>query len=174
MKDFFGSLFVSAMSIYNILMPDVRYSVMILPRRSDGSILLQSWTKESVITTDGFGSFYQPDDDPEQTAQRELTKNFGIEAALTKAAQLQYYMDKPTGLVDLKITIYFADVKEYPKLQKQMHWFAPSDIPYPQMHDATSNWLPIILEKPELLTATIKVSQPGDHTAGKVTEFTVN
>lgn len=155
-------------------MPDVRYSVMILPRRSDGSILLQSWTKEGVTTTDGFGSFYQPNENPEQIAKKELADNFGIEAILTRAAQLQYFMDKPTGLVDLKITIYFADVEKTPNLQQQMHWFAPNDIPYSQMHEATGKWFPIILEKPELLTATIKVSQPGDHNTGKVTEFTIN
>jgi hypothetical protein len=103
-------------------MPNVRYSVMILPRRSDGSILLQSWTKKGITTTDGFGSFYQPNENPKQIAKKELANNFGITAILTRAAQLQYLMDKPSGLVDLKITIYFADVKENPNLQKQMHW----------------------------------------------------
>ncbi len=155
-------------------MPDKRYSVMVLPRRSDGNILLQTWTKEGKTTTDGFGSFFQPGDDPEQIAQKELTEQFGIKATLTQAAQLQYFMDKPTGLVDLKLTVYFADVTEDPRLQEQMHWFAPSDIPYSQMHEATGKWLPIIIEKPGLLTATIKVSQPGDHTVGKVTEFTIS
>ena len=155
-------------------MSDIRYSVMALPRRKDNRILLQSWTKENVTITDGFGSFYHPDENPEQIAKRELAGNFGIEATLTKAAELQYFMDKPTGLIDLKVTVYFADVMEDPKLQQQMCWFSPSDIPYSQMHDATGKWLPIILEKPELLTATIKVSQPGNHTAGKVTEFTVS
>ncbi|HSX05374.1 MAG TPA: NUDIX hydrolase [Candidatus Saccharimonadales bacterium] len=155
-------------------MPDKRYSVMILPRRNDGSILLQTWTKEGKTITDGFGSFFQPGDDPEQIAQHELTEQFGIKADLTQAAQLQYFMDKPTGLVDLKITVYFADVTGNPILQEQMHWFAPSDIPYSQMHEATGKWLPIILKMPELLTATIKVAQPGHHTAGKVIEFTVS
>ena len=55
-----------------------------------------------------------------------------------------------------------------------MQWFAPSEIPYLQIHEATGKWLPIILNKPDLLTATIKVAQPGNHTAGKVTEFTIN
>ncbi|HSW98897.1 MAG TPA: hypothetical protein VLF71_03600 [Candidatus Saccharimonadales bacterium] len=30
-------------------MNDKRYSVMILPRRQDGSILLQSWAKEALL-----------------------------------------------------------------------------------------------------------------------------
>jgi hypothetical protein len=155
-------------------MPDVRYSVMVLPRRKDGNILLQTWANKSGTTTDGFGSFYQFDEEPMQIAQKELAEHFNVKAKLTEAARLQYFMNKPTGLVDLKITIYFADITETPVMQEQMRWFAPSDIPYKQMHEATGKWLPIILESPELLTATIRVDQPGDHTVGKVTEFIIN
>jgi hypothetical protein len=90
------------------------------------------------IVTDGFGSFYQADEDPKQTAAKELSK-FGVKALLTEVARLQYFMDKPTGLVDLKITIYFADIEEEPSLQEQMHWFSPGDIPYVQIHPATGN-----------------------------------
>lgn len=146
---------------------------MMLPRRPNGDILLQSWTKDGTTTTDGFGSFYQPGDDPKQIAQKELSEKCSTRANLVEAANLQYFMDKPTGLVDLKITIYFADIAEEPILQEQMHWFAPDAIPYSQMHEATGKWLPIILKHPALLRATVKISQPGHHTAGKVTEFTV-
>jgi hypothetical protein len=84
-------------------------------------------------------------------------------------------MDKPNGLVYLKITVYFADVKVDPKLQEQMHWFASSDIPYSQMHEVTGQWLtPILEKKPGVLTAIIRVSQPGDHTVDKVTEFVIS
>jgi hypothetical protein len=155
-------------------MSDMRYSIMILPRHKDGSILLQTWTNDKGTTTDGFGSFYQPDEDPQETARKELTKNFGIEAEFTLAARLQYFMDKPTGLVNLKITIYFADFKEEPSLQEQMQWFAPNKVPYKRMHPATGKWLPLVLSGHTPLLATIKVHQPGDHTAGQVTSFVVN
>ncbi|HSX30326.1 MAG TPA: NUDIX hydrolase [Candidatus Saccharimonadales bacterium] len=153
-------------------MNDKRYSVMILPRRQDDSLLLQSWTNEDGTVTDGFGSFYQANEDPKQTAAKELGK-FEIKAQLSEVARLQYFMDKPTGLVDLKITIYFADIEEEPLLQEQMHWFAPDDVPYAQIHPATGKWLPLLLAGQIPLKATIKVHQPGHHTKGKVTEFTV-
>ena len=153
-------------------MNDKRYSVMVLPRREDGGILLQSWTTEDGTTTDGFGSFYQADEDPKQTAEKVMAE-FGIKAQLAEVARLQYFMDKPTGLVDLKIAIYFANIKEEPSLQEQMHWFAPDDIPYAQIHPATGKWLPLLLAGQIPLRATIKVHQPGHHTKGKVTEFTV-
>src|SRR5438552_2068242 len=112
-------------------MGEQRYSVMILPRRQEGSVLLQTWKTDQGTVTDGFGSFYQAGEDPKQTAAKVLDE-FGIHAQLAEAARLQYFMDKPTGLVDPKITIYFADIKEEPPLQEQMHWFAPSNIPYAQ------------------------------------------
>lgn len=152
----------------------VRHSVMVLPRRTDGSILLQSWTNEQGTVTDGFGSFYQAGEDPKQTAQKVLATNFDTKALLTEAARLQYFITKPTGLVDLKVTVYFAAVAEDLKLQETMQWFVPSDVPYARMHDATGKWLPVILEHSRLLVATIRVEQPGDHTKGKVTEFTVS
>lgn len=149
-----------------------RYSIMILPRREDGRILLQTWDTEHGVITDGFGSFYQPDEDPAQIAQNELAK-FDITTQLTEAARLQYFMNKPTGLVDLKITIFFADILEEPELQEQMHWFTPSEVPYDQMHPATGKWLPLLLNGQVPLKATIKVDQPGHHTQGTITEFTV-
>jgi len=155
-------------------MSDIRYSVMILPRRSDGKILLQTWTEEGITTTDGFGSFYLIHEDPKQVARNEITRRFNIKVVLTEAASLQYFIDKPTGLVDLKVIVYFADITDDKILEERMHWFASSDIPYSQMHEATRKWLPIILENHTQLKATIMVAQPGDHTSGKVTEFTVN
>jgi hypothetical protein len=107
-------------------MNDKRYSIMVLPRRQDGSILLQSWANEDGIVTDGFGSFYQPDEDPKQAAAKVLSK-FGVKARLVESARLQYFMDKPEGMVDLKITVYFAQIEEEPVLQEHMHWFASSD-----------------------------------------------
>ena len=153
-------------------MNDKRYSVMVLPHRQDGSILLQTWETENGTVTDGFGSFYQEGEDPEQTAAKVLEES-SIQAQLHKVARLQYFMDKPTGLVDLKITIYFADIEKEPALQEQMHWFAPDDIPYKQIHPATGKWLPLLLGGHIPLKATIKVYQPGHHTKGKVTAFTI-
>lgn len=154
-------------------MSDDRYSVMVIPHRKDGSILLQTWTNEQDTVTDGFGSFYQAGEAPRQTAKKVLTEDFNIQGNFTEVARLQYFIDKPTGLVDLKITIYFADVTEEPSLQEQMHWFTPGDVPYAQMHPATGKWLPLLLNGQVPLLATIKVHQPGDHTKGVVTEFTV-
>lgn len=153
-------------------MNDKRYSVMVLPRRSDGSILLQSWTTDEGATTDGFGSFYQANEDPKQTAEKVLSE-FAIKARLNEAAKLQYFMDKPTGLVDLKITVYFADIDAEPWLQEQMHWFAADEVPYGQIHPATGKWLPLLLGGKVPLRAAVKVHQPGHHAKGKVTEFTV-
>jgi hypothetical protein len=171
MKDFSWSLFVIC---YTSNMSDERYSIMILPRRKNGNILLQTWTNDKGTITDGFGSFYQVDEDSQVIAQNVLTENLGIEAEFTKAARLQYFIDKPTGLVDLKITVYFADIEQEPSLQEQMYWFAAIDVPYVQMHPATGKWLPLILSGHTPLLATIKVHQPGDHTAGQVTSFVVN
>ena len=157
---------------YTSAVNDKRYSVMVLPRRQEGSILLQSWTKEDGVVTDGFGSFYQAGEDSMQAASKVMAE-FGIKAQLVEAARLQYFMDKPTGLVDLKIVVYFADIEDDPSLQEQMHWFASDDVPYNQMHPATGKWLPLLLAGQVPLKATIKVHQPGHHTKGKVTDFAV-
>ncbi len=55
-----------------------------------------------------------------------------------------------------------------------MHWFTPGDVPYGQMHPATGKWLPLLLAGRMLVEATVKVYQPGDHTKGEVTEFTID
>ena len=143
---------------------------MILPRRENGEVLLQSWTNAEATIIDGFGSFYRADEGSEETAQRVLGE-WDIKARLTKAAQLQYYINKPTGLVDLRITIYFADVTADPPMRKTMQWFKPTGIPYAQMHPATGKWLPLLLNGQVPLEATVKVNQQGDHTKGIVTEF---
>lgn len=154
-------------------MSDTRQSIMILPRRPDGSLLLQTWTNEQGTITDAFGSFYAIDENPEQIAQREL-KSFDIQAQLSEVAHLQYFINKPTGLVDLRLTVYFADITDEPPLRPTMHWFAPADIPYKEMHPATGKWLPLLLDGHVPLQATVHVEQKGDHTTGVVTDFTLN
>lgn len=157
-------------------MPDQRYSVMVLPVRH-GKLLLQSFVKDGQQAWDGFGRFYQAGETPKETAVRVFADNFmqAIDPArLVQRAQLQYFIDKSEGLVDLKITIYFAEVTSGSIEAENTEWFELSNIPYKQMHQATGKWLPILLGKPELLKATIRVNQPGDHTSGEVSEFTIN
>lgn len=158
-------------------MPDKRYSVMVLPRDND-SVLLQSFTDDAgAITWDGFGSFYTANDQPLETALKVSLDNFGATinpASLHERAKLRYLINKSSGLVDLHITIYFADVSPNHQTAQQTHWFDQGGIPYAHMHPATGKWLPIILEGSKQLTATIKVEQPGDHTTGEVTDFIVD
>lgn len=155
-------------------MSEKRYSVMVLPRRDDGGILLQSWTNERGTITDGFGSFYQEGESPGQTAQRVLAEDLNVHVPVDEVARLQYFMDKPTGMVDLQVTVYFAVVTADTPLPEAAGWFMPSDVPYAQMHPATAKWLPMLLDGQVPLKATIKVNQQGDHTTGKLTEFTSN
>jgi hypothetical protein len=154
-------------------MTDKRFSIMVLPRREDGSILLQTWTDEHGIITDGFGSFYHEHKNLLETVQKVLVEKINIKAQLVKAAKLQYFIDKPSGLVDLEVTVYFADVVEEIKNSKEMHWYTADDIPYEQMHPATEKWLPLLLNGNTTLRATIKVDQPGHHATGRVIEFLV-
>ncbi len=153
-------------------MSEKRYSVMILPRSKDGGILLQSLVDKSTTTMDGFGSFYQPKEEPLKTANLVMNDYFDTGAQLTEAARLRYLINKPSGMVHLKVTVYFANIAETLKLQRNMYWFQPNDIPYKEMHPATGKWLPLIINQSGLLTATVKINQPEDHTSGKVTEFT--
>jgi hypothetical protein len=157
-------------------MGELRYSVMVLPRHADGSLLLQSWTnKTGGVITDGFGSFYSANENSKDTAERVFTETFGtIDHALFMAAQLQYHINKPSGLVDLRVSVYFAHTKSELPLAEHISWFLPSQIPYDQIHPATGKWLPLLLtERTATLRATIEVEQPGDHTTGTVTQFKV-
>jgi hypothetical protein len=161
-----------------MIMPDVRYSVMVLPKRAS-SILLQSFTNdEGGIIWDGFGCFYKLGDNPLKVALQVFSNNFksGLDSrSLHQTADLNYFINKPDGLVDLRISVYFADTDDELAVTGQMDWFDQDDVPYNHMHPATAKWLPIILVKPaELLTATVKAEQPGHHTTGKVTSFVVN
>ena len=51
--------------------------------------------------------------------------------------------------------------------------FKAEHIPYMKMHDATSYWLPLLLNG-EHIKATIMVNQPKNHFAGKVESFSLN
>lgn len=154
-------------------MAEKRYSVMVLPF-SKGKILLQSFENKGETVWDGFGSFYSNSDSPEATAQKVFADKFKQNIRpedLIVRANLQYLISKPSGLVDLEITIYFANVADTSLGGDNLKWFDDSNIPYEQMHIATGKWLPVILKRPELLKAIVRVDQPGDHTKGAVTEF---
>jgi hypothetical protein len=157
-------------------MADKRYSVMIL-HWAAGKVLLQSLESDGKTAWDGFGSFYSANDSAKETALQVFVDNFKDNMkleGLVEKAKLKYIIDKPSGLVDLDTTIYFANVGDKSLDSKNAKWFEVSQIPYAQMHAATSKWLPILIEKKALVTATIRVDQPGGHTQGSVAEFTVN
>ncbi|MEI6481621.1 MAG: hypothetical protein WCO19_04975 [Candidatus Saccharibacteria bacterium] len=155
-------------------MTEKRKSVMVIPRCRD-KILLQSFKNSNGdLVWDGFGNFYQDNEDPESTAEAVFSEHFKTELPpdlLKVRAQLNYLINKPDGLVDLDVTAYFADVDEDLSLPEHTNWFPIDAIPYSKMHVATGKWLPIILKKSSLLKAEIRVEQPGDHTKGIVTEF---
>ena len=156
-------------------MPEKRYSVMVLPN-ANGKLLLQSFESDGQTIWDGFGGFYVSGDDPKKTAQKVFFDSFKQSInpeTLVRRAKLKYFISKPSGLVDLDISIYFANLADTSLSTKKTKWFNTSNIPYDQMHVATGKWLPLLLKKPELFKATIRVDQPGDHTKGIVTEFTV-
>jgi hypothetical protein len=149
---------------------------MVLPMHND-TILLQSFTDDmGGVIWDGFGSFYAPTDTPLATAIEVFSDIFKLTPSadsLHEAASLNYFIRKSTGLVDLHITVYFADADDKLVITGQMTWFNQNEIPYKQMHPATGKWLPIVLKSSEPVDATIKVEQLGDHTTGKVTAFVV-
>ncbi len=147
---------------------------MVLPN-ADGKVLLQSFESNGQTIWDGFGCFYSSGEDPKKTAQKVIFDSFKLSLdteALVERAILKYFITKPTGLVDLEITVYFANLADASLSSNNIKWFDNLNIPYGQMHVATGKWLPIILKKPELLKAVVQVDQPDDHTQGTVTEFT--
>lgn len=155
-------------------MPDKRYSVMVLPKLKD-KLLLQSFEKDGDTTWDGFGSFYDGDDDPKETAQKVFEDSFADKIGdnrLVERAKLKYFIHKSTGLVELDITVYFAFPVDASLKRENSEWFDTANIPYSQMHPATGRWLPLLLKDTALLKAVISIEQPGDHTKGIVTEFT--
>lgn len=156
-------------------MSDKRSSVMVLPVVGD-KVLLQWFESKGQTMWDGFGSFYPNDNDSKVTAQKVFADSFKQSISpenLVERAKLKYYISKPSGLVDLDITIYFANLTTTSLSGKNTKWFDETNIPYSQMHVATGKWLPVLMKKPDLLKATLRVDQPGDHTNGTVTEFTV-
>jgi len=163
--------------MYDGFMSNIRYSIMILPRHAN-SILLRKFTDNvGQPTYDGFGSFYKESELPDEVAHRVLEENLQTKLSsqvVRKAAELKYYINKPTGLVDLNITVYFADISDYQDNAEVMQWFELTEIPYTQMHQATQKWLPVVLTLPELLKATVHIEQPDGHATGTVSEFTIN
>ncbi len=158
-------------------MSDIRYSVMVLPR-ADNKILLRSFNDdEGGVHWDGFGSFYKVSNAPDATAVDVYSENFNTAlspGSLNNVADLTYFIDKPTGLVELHVTVYFADSDDDLTINAEMMWFDQTQIPYLQMDESTGKWLPIVIKNTKLLTAMIKVEQSGDHTSGRVTDFIVN
>jgi len=156
-------------------MSEKRKSVMVLPINGD-KILLQSFKNlDGNLVWDGFGSFYQIEENPEVTANNVFIKNFRTKLSsehLIKRARLNYQINKPNGLIDLDVTVYFAVVEHDLHLPDRAKWFMTSKIPYTNMHEATGMWLPLLLTRTDNVEAQIKVEQPADHTEGKVTEFT--
>ncbi|MCW1908196.1 MAG: hypothetical protein KIH63_002535 [Candidatus Saccharibacteria bacterium] len=158
-------------------MPEKLKSVMLLPK-NENRLLLQSFTNpDGVVTWDGFGSFYSSEEDPASTAERvfkEYFKSTALHVRLKERARLNYLIDKPSGLVDLDVTVYFVDIDSSLPIPDHTKLFASENIPYAQMHQATGKWLPLLLEGSESINAQIKLKQSSDHTIGMVTEFTVN
>lgn len=157
---------------------------MVLPCHVD-TILLQSFTNDDNVTIwDGFGTFHTHSDNPEDVALKVLHDILGTEFAgkLDKAAELHYEirkLKKTVGeTVQLTVSVFFAAMPSLPPMTVSQAWFKTDQIPYASMHPATAKWLPLILQKQNLLqehgllTASIVVEQPGDHTSGKVIEFT--
>lgn len=148
---------------------------MVLPYAGE-KVLLQSFEKDGTIVWDGFGSFYVNGDDPKKIAQKvfldSFKQNLDLEA-LVERAKLKYFIRKPAELVDLDITIYFANLADTSLSIKNTEWFNSLSIPYDKMHVATGKWLPVLLQKPELLKASVRIDQPGDHTKGAVTGFEI-
>ena len=155
-------------------MSDKRSSVMVLPVVG-GKVLLQWFKNNGQTIWDGFGSFYLNGNDSKVTAQKVFADTFKESISpenLVERAKLKYYISKPSGLVDLDITIYFANLTTTSLSGKNTKWFNETNVPYNQMHVATGKWLPILMKKPELLKAILRVDQDGDHTKGVVIEFT--
>lgn len=154
----------------------MRYSVMILPKKPE-AVLLQSFTDDSgAVTWDGFGSFYETDQQPMVVAEEVFKAAFEATPkadAWHEVAHINYFINKPTGLVDLRTIIYFADWGASLVSPPAFRWFGLADIPYQRMHPATGKWLPLVLQGGGLLTARVSVEQPGHHAAGRVTEFSV-
>lgn len=156
-------------------MTEQRYSVMVLPY-IENKLLLQSFSDDGQTIWDGFGSFYQKGEDSKVTAQKVFVENFNSDIKLhnlTERAQLTYFITKPTGTVELKVTVYLAEVKSINIDNKKMKWFESTAIPLSHMHPATVKWLPGLLQDASYLNGIIRVDQPGNHTKGTVTEFTI-
>lgn len=146
---------------------------MVLPRSGD-EILLQSFQSGEDKFWDGFGSFYTVDEKPVTVARRVAEEYFGQSLSKTdfrKRAQLQYFIEKPDAFVELNVIVYFVEVAKEQINTDNFRWFTQQKIPYSNMHAATQQWLPILLNKPKLLTATIRIHQPGTHSTGEIKEF---
>ena len=157
-------------------MSEKRKSVMVLPITGN-QILLQSFTNpDDSIIWDGFGRFYTNKEDPISTAEAvslDYFKSISLPIKLDERARLNYFIEKPGGMVNLDVTVYTAETDIGLQMPDHAKWFTIGEIPYVQMHQATGKWLPLLLSRSEHIDAKIKVEQLTDHTAGVVTEFTV-
>ncbi len=154
-----------------------KFSIMLLPMNK-GKLLLQSFIYEKDEKTwDGFGSFYNDKKEIGMVAKTVYEQYFMNEISLEsfkERAKLNYLIDKPSGVVDLRVTVFLIELPMNSDVPQNCTWFEQEDIPYNKMHPATAMWLPEILGgNGDTVHADICVSQPKTHNKGIVTKFSL-
>ena len=160
-------------------MKSTRYSVMILPKAGN-QILLQKLklSSEKSEYWDGFGSFYNVNESSLKIAQKVFIDNFEAKVELNQlelVAELIFSIEKPHEIVTLYTDIYFINMDEHTKKllinKPSFRWHKFDDIPYHLMHQATGQWLPLVI-KGEHIKAKIIVKQLKNHLNGVLEKFT--